>query len=91
MSSTENEFTALAAEAREETNRKLAEELAAITPIKADELAAMLPTPGDKEEFARLMEAVNAATTHNEKVAAIRSNLVKFTKQAAKLIKTALR
>lgn len=90
MPSNANPFEEAAAKARKETNEALSEELAAITPIRADALAKMLPTQGDKEEFARLMAAVNAATTHNEKVAAIRQNIGNFTKAAVKLLQTAV-
>ncbi len=64
-----NPFKEIAEKSRETTNKKLANELARLTPITEEELKALLPTKEDKEHFAELMAIVKSASAENKKIA----------------------
>ena len=70
-----NRFEKIAATAREQTNQDLHEQLAEHVEISDDDLANMLPTKGDKENFARLMGIVHDQTSQNQKIAALKGNI----------------
>ena len=71
----ENRFSKIAEESRQKTNAELAGDLAKLTPISEEQLNALLPTRQDKEDLARLVAIVSAATSQNEKVAHLKSNI----------------
>ena len=70
-----NRFEKIAEKAREKTNKDLSEQLAQHVEISDDELAKMLPTKGDKENFARLMGIVHDQTSQNQKIADLKGNI----------------
>jgi hypothetical protein len=59
----------------EETTRELAGEISKIGALSEDKIAELLPERADQEELQKLIDAVNQATTENERTAAITKNL----------------
>jgi hypothetical protein len=75
MSSRRERFEKVSREARESTNRALAQELTALTFLTEQDVARLLPRKVDKERFGTLMAIVAADTDDNAKVAALKENL----------------
>jgi hypothetical protein len=57
------------------TTRELADEISKIGSLSEDKIAALLPKRADQEELQKLIDAVNQATTENERKAAIIKSL----------------
>jgi len=75
MSSRRERFEKVSREARESTNRALAQELTALTFLTEQDVQRLLPRKVDKEHFGALMAIVAADTDDNAKVAALKENL----------------
>jgi hypothetical protein len=75
MSSRRERFEKVSREARESTNRALAQELTSLTFLTEQEVERLLPRKVDKERFGTLMAIVAAETDDNTKVAALKENL----------------
>jgi hypothetical protein len=75
MSSRRERFERVSREARESTNRALAQELTALTFLTEQDVERLLPRKVDKERFGTLMAIVAADTDDNTKVAALKENL----------------
>ena len=75
MSSRRERFEKVSREARESTNRALAQELTALTFLTEQEVQRLLPRKVDKERFGTLMAIVAADTDESAKVAALKENL----------------
>jgi hypothetical protein len=75
MSSRRERFEKVSREARESTNRVLAQELTALTFLTEQDVERLLPRKVDKERFGTLMAIVAADTDDNAKVAALKENL----------------
>jgi hypothetical protein len=69
-----NPFDDTARAAAEETDRTLAGEEAKLKTTSWDEIKKKLPNPIDQKNLDQLIQIVNDATDHNEKVAALISN-----------------
>lgn len=74
----ENPFATIASNARATTNAALQDELVKHVSLTESELARLLPTKGDKETFAKLMAVVTSASSRNNKLAALESNMKDF-------------
>jgi len=72
---TANPFDEAAKTAADKTNQALAGEEAKITTVSWEALKKKLPDPVDQKNLDQLMQIVNSATDHNEKVAALLDNL----------------
>lgn len=83
-----NRFDKIAEKAREKTNKELDAELARHVVLTDAELAKLLPTKGDKENFARLMGIVNAQTSQNQKIAALKGNIEKLGSVMLRVMRT---
>jgi hypothetical protein len=59
----------------QQTNTELAGQIQSFGPLSAADMAALFPAPQDKEAVQQLIGIVNAATTQNEKVAALQANI----------------
>lgn len=70
-----NPFDNAAKAAAEETDEALAGEEAKITAVSWEELKKKLPSPIDQKNLDQLIQIVNDATDHNEKVASLISNV----------------
>ena len=81
-------FKKAAEEARELTNKQLADELAAISTFNRDKIQDLLPEKRDKEAFIKLMEQVEADTAMDEKLAFLQDNIKSVGAVAFKLLKT---
>ncbi len=75
MSSRRERFERVSREARESTNRALAQELSALTFLTEQDVERLLPRKLDKERFGTLMAIVAADTDDNTKLAALKENL----------------
>jgi hypothetical protein len=75
MSSRKERFEKVSREARESTNRALAQELTALTFLTEQDVQRLLPRKVDKERFGTLMAIVAADTDDKAKVAALKDNL----------------
>jgi hypothetical protein len=75
MSSRRERFEKVSREARESTNRALAQELTSLTFLTEQEVERLLPRKVDKERFGTLMAIVAAETDDNTKVAALKENM----------------
>lgn len=82
-----NRFKDAAADAAKQTNAELKDELAKLTRLTEDEIGKLLPTKEDKENLARLLAVVAAATSENQKVAALRSNIEAFGPVVVRVLK----
>ncbi len=81
-------FKKAAEEARELTNKQLADELAAISTFNREKIQDLLPEKRDKEAFIKLMEQVEADTAMDEKLAFLQDNIKSVGAVAFKLLKT---
>lgn len=70
-----NRFSKAAKEAREATNKELAEKIAAVSSFSTDRLNELLPNKRDKEAFVKLMEQVEADTDMDTKLAYLADNI----------------
>ena len=75
MSSRRERFEKVSREARESTNRALAQELTSLTFLTEQDVERLLPRKVDKERFGTLMAIVAAETDDNTKVAALKENM----------------
>jgi hypothetical protein len=75
MSTRRERFEKVSREARESTNRVLAQELTSLTFLTEQEVERLLPRKVDKERFGTLMAIVAAETDDNTKVAALKENM----------------
>jgi hypothetical protein len=75
MPSRRERFERISTEARESTNRSLADEISSLTFLTEEEVERLLPRKLDKERFGALMSIMAARTDDNTKVAALRENL----------------
>ena len=83
-----NRFDKIAEKVREKTSKELDAELARHVVLTDAELAKLLPTKGDKENFARLMGIVNAQTSQNQKIAALKGNIEKLGSVMLRVMRT---
>jgi hypothetical protein len=75
---TPNPFDDTAEEAAAATDHALAGEEAKVKTVSWDELRKKLPNPVDQKNLDQLIQIVNGATDHNQKVAALISNVQKL-------------
>ena len=75
MPSRRERFERISREARENTNRALADEISSLTFLTEEDVGRLLPRKIDKEQFGTLMAIVASGTDDNRKVAALRDNL----------------
>lgn len=75
MPSRRERFERISREAREHTNRKLADEISSLTFLREEDVERVLPRKVDKERFGTLMAIMAARTSEDAKVAALRENL----------------
>jgi len=83
-----NPFDEAAKAAAETTDKELAGEEAKIKTIGWNDLKKMLPNPVDQKNLDQLMQIVNDATDHNEKVAALISNAATLGGTIIKILST---
>lgn len=57
------------------TNAELAGEMARLSPLTEAEIKKLLPRKVDKQRFAELLKIVNSATSQNNKIAALATNI----------------
>jgi hypothetical protein len=69
---------ALAKEAADETDDKLAGQISSLTRLKDEEVKKLFPEKGDVVKFIELMQIVNSADARNKKVNQIVENAEKF-------------
>ena len=72
---TANPFDDAAKAAAKETDQELADEQAKLSTPSWEEIKKKLPSPMDQKNLDQLMKIVNDATDHNQKVAALISNV----------------
>ena len=70
-----NRFKAVAKDSAKKTNAELASAITDLTPVTSEKLKEMLPTKGDKQKFAELMEIVSASTSSNAKLKELKDNI----------------
>lgn len=70
-----NPFESAASQVAQQTNQQLADSEAKLATLSWDELKKMLPDPLDQQQLTNLMNIVQAATDHNEKVASLIANI----------------
>ena len=68
------------------TNEQLAEELAKITPLTAEELNKLLPRKVDKKRFEQILNIVNSAASQQKKLAALQDNIAELGGVVIKLL-----
>ena len=68
-------WSKIAAEAAQETDRQLAGDISSLTTMTDSEINELFPTRGDKRRLAELMKIVNAAGSRNEKINRIVNNI----------------
>ena len=68
------------------TNDQLAEELAKITPLTAEELNKLLPRKVDKKRFEQILNIVNSAASQQKKLAALQENIAEVGGVVIKLL-----
>ena len=83
-------FERISREARESTNRALANEISSLTFLTEEDVERLLPRKVDKERFGSLMAIVAAGTDDNTKVAALRENLDEVGTVLVKILKLLL-
>jgi len=69
------DWSKIAAEAAEETDRQLAGDISSLTTMTDREIEELFPTHDDKQRLAELMEIVNGAGSRNEKITRIVDNI----------------
>ena len=81
-----NPYMEIAERVREETNKKLEEEMARISRLTEADLSRLVPTKADKEAYAELMAIVRSRTAELEKAAALQQNIEKFGKVIVRVL-----
>lgn len=69
------DWSRIAAEAAEETDRQLAGDISSLTTMTDREIDELFPSHDDKRRLAELMEIVNGADQRNEKINRIVANI----------------
>lgn len=69
------DWSRIAAEAAEETDRQLAGDISSLTTMTDREIDELFPTHDDKRRLAELMEIVNGAGSRNAKINRIVANI----------------
>ena len=69
------DWSKIAAEAAEETDRQLAGDISSLTTMTDREIEELFPTHDDKQRLAELMKIVNGAGSRNEKITRIVDNI----------------
>ncbi|MCY3700982.1 MAG: hypothetical protein OXH46_15290 [Gemmatimonadetes bacterium] len=69
------DWSKIAAEAAQETDRQLAGDISSLTTMTDREIEELFPTHDDKQRLAELMEIVNGAGSRNEKITRIVDNI----------------
>jgi len=90
MPSRRERFERISREARDQTNRALADELSSLTFLTEEDVDRILPRKVDKEAFGVLMAIVAARTSEDAKVAALRENLDKVGRVLVKVLRELL-
>jgi hypothetical protein len=75
MPSRRERFQKISAQARESTNKALADEISALSRLTEMDVDRLLPTKSDKERFGLLMGIVAAHADENRKALALRENI----------------
>lgn len=75
MPSRRERFERISREAREQTNRVLADEISSLTFLTEEDVDRILPRKVDKERFGALMAIVASKADDNTKVATLREKL----------------
>jgi hypothetical protein len=73
------------------TNQQLAEELAKVTPMTADEINKLLPRKVDKQRLADLIAIVGGAASENTRAAKLAENMGELGGVVVKLLGAYLR
>jgi hypothetical protein len=73
------------------TNQQLAEELAKVTPMTADEINKLLPRKADKQRMADLIAIVGSAASENSRAAKLAENMGQLGGVVVKLLGAYLR
>ena len=81
-----NPYTEIAGRVREETNKKLEEEMATISRLTEADVARLVPTKADKEAYAELMAIVRSRTAETNKAAQLEANVKKFGRVVVRLL-----
>ncbi|MDE2663353.1 MAG: hypothetical protein OXI39_10180 [Gemmatimonadota bacterium] len=69
------DWSKIAAEAAQETDRQLAGDISSLTTMTDREIEELFPTHDDKQRLAELMEIVNGAGSRNRKINRIVDNI----------------
>jgi len=80
-------LTLLAKRAAAATDEELSLEIAKLTRFSTEDMNALFPKRADKQLLLELLALVNAATTENEKAAALNKNISKYSKIVIKMAK----
>jgi hypothetical protein len=59
----------------QQTNQELAGQIEGLKPLSDADVSKLFPAPQDQEKVQQLKTIVNAATSQNEKVAALQNNV----------------
>lgn len=90
MPSRRERFERISSQAREQTNRALADEISSLTFLTEEDVERILPRKVDKEHFGTIMSIVAARTDDNTKVAALRDNLDEVGRVLVRILKLLL-
>lgn len=77
-------------EERMQTNKELADEIAALTTLTSAQLEKLLPKKQDKKQLKELIKIVNAATSENTRIATLRTKMKKLGGVVFKILKTVI-
>jgi hypothetical protein len=80
-------FADIMEDAAEKTNADLATEISSLTSLKGSDIERLFPTRADKENLARLLEIVGAATDENKKVTQLKKNIDDLAGVVVRLVK----
>lgn len=75
---------------RMQTNKELADEIAALTTLTSAQLEKLLPKKQDKEQLKELIKIVNAAASENTRIATLRTKMTKLGGVVFKILKTVI-
>jgi len=90
MPSRRDRFEKISREAREQTNRALADEISSLTFLTEEDVARLLPRKIDKERFGALMAIVASGTDENTRIATLRDRLDELGSVLLKVLKELL-
>lgn len=82
-----NRFKQAAKDARDATNKELADQIAKVSTFSQEKINELLPVKKDKEAFLKLMEQVEKDTQMDEKLAYLQENIQSAGKVALLLLK----